>query len=102
MENLDDQTKKLLEDGNAYSENPEKIRQLADAIWEGVNSQLGDGGAETDGKVGADEWADSRRSYRVPWVIAASITGLVAFAGILFWKTSGPAHPPQEQKVAAV
>jgi len=40
MENLDDQTRKLLQDDQAYNNGPEAIRQLADSIWSDITKKL--------------------------------------------------------------
>lgn len=97
MENLDDQTRKLLRDDQAYTEGPDEIRQLSDAIWSGITSKL-------DQQPAAD-----MPLYRITpphrlrqGLIAASIIGILLIGGLIWLKSAKPNIPvPQpEAKVA--
>jgi hypothetical protein len=120
MENLDDQTRKLLQDDQAYNNGPEAIRQLADSIWSDITKKLD---ADPDLNIGDTALTPGdpaltpgdpalasgtpgiparRRSPRTPWLIAASVTGLMLLAGALFWPATRPRHSPQPQTGPAV
>ena len=80
MENLDDQTRKLLQDDEAYTEKPEDIRQLADAIWSDITTRLDAGSTDTA------EAPVRRRRLAGP--IAASITSILVIIGAITWQMS--------------
>jgi transmembrane sensor len=88
LENLDDQTRKLLQDDQAYTERPEDIRQLADAIWSDITTRLDTGSTDT-------AEAPVRR-WRLAGPIAASITGLLVIIGAITWLRH-PSHSPLSQ-----
>ncbi|HXB34386.1 MAG TPA: FecR family protein [Puia sp.] len=79
MENLDDQTRKLLQDGQAFTERPEDIRQLADAIWSDITTRLDAGSIDTA------EAPVRRRRRRLTGPIAASVFGLLAILCTMIW-----------------
>ena len=84
LENLDDQTRKLLQDEQTYHERPEDIRQLADSIWSDVKARLDTGSTDT---------AETPvRRLRLTGPIAASIAGLLLLGAFLLWQSnrSGP------------
>ncbi|HET6254410.1 MAG TPA: FecR domain-containing protein [Puia sp.] len=94
MENPDDQTKKLLQDEQAYTERPEDIRQLADAIWSDISTRLDTGSTDT-------AEAPVRR-WRLAGPIAASTTGLLIIIAAITWQTHRSHHSAQSQSVPAV
>jgi hypothetical protein len=128
LENPEDQIRKSLQDGQAYTGEPEQLRQLAGEIWSGINARLdaaeggavkGAGGVEgsagagvAEGSAGAGVAAAVGDSSEVfggaaagmgvaelrprwtPWLVAASITGLVAAAGIFWLDHSGRDYAP--------
>jgi ferric-dicitrate binding protein FerR (iron transport regulator) len=89
LENLDDQTRKLLQDDQAYTDRPEEIRQLADAIWSDIATRLDAGSTDTaEAPV---------RPRRLAGLIAASVIGLVAIPGAVLWLHGSHKSPlPQE------
>jgi ferric-dicitrate binding protein FerR (iron transport regulator) len=89
LENLDDQTRKLLQDDQAYTEKPEEIRQLADAIWSDITIRLDTGSTDT-------AQAPVRRKH-LTGPIAASITGLLVIIGAITWQTSRRHQSPLTQ-----
>jgi transmembrane sensor len=94
LENLDDQTRKLLQDDQAYTEKPEDIRQLAGAIWSDIATRLDTGSTDT---------AEAPiRHRRLAGPIAASITGLLVIIGAITWQTRRLPHSPQSQTGPAV
>jgi ferric-dicitrate binding protein FerR (iron transport regulator) len=89
LENLDDQTRKLLQDDQAYTEKPEETRQLADAIWSDITTRLDTRSTDTaEAPV---------RPRRLMGPIAASITGLIVVIGVITWQTNRPHRPPLTQ-----
>jgi transmembrane sensor len=95
LENLDDQTRKLLQDDQAYTEKPEETRQLADAIWSDITTRLDTRSTDT-------AEAPVRR-LRLMGPIAASLTGLMVVIGVIIWQTRPSRHSPlaqNEPKVA--
>jgi ferric-dicitrate binding protein FerR (iron transport regulator) len=94
LENPDDQTKKLLQDEQAYTERPEDIRQLADAIWSDISTRLDTGSTDT-------AEAPVRR-WRLAGPIAASTTGLLIIIAAITWQTHRSHHSAQSQSVPAV
>jgi transmembrane sensor len=94
LENLDDQTRKLLQDDQAYTERPADIRHLADAIWSDITTRLDTGSTDT-------AEAPVRRR-RLAGLIAASITGLLVVIGAITWQTHRLHHLPQSQTGPAV
>jgi transmembrane sensor len=96
MENQDDQTKRLLQDEQAYTEGPEAIRQLANSIWSDITKKLDTEQVQTP----ATPIIPTRRRAR--WLIAAAITGFMLLAGALFRESNKPRHSPQPQTGPAV
>jgi len=86
LENLDDQTRKLLQDDQAYTERPEEIRQLADAIWSDIATRLDTGSTDT-------AEAPVRPTRRLAGPIAASILVLTVTAGAII-RLHQPRHSP--------
>ena len=94
LENLDDQTRKLLQDEQAYNESPEDVRQLADSIWSDVRARLDTGSTDT---------AESPvRRLRLTGLIAASLTGLLFLGAFLLWQSNRPSHTSSFQTGPAV
>ncbi len=88
MENLDDQTRKLLQDDQAYTEKPEEIRQLADAIWSDIATRLDTGSTDT---------AEAPiRHRRLAGPMAASVIGLLVITVAVTWLRQ-PRHSPLTQ-----
>ncbi|HLX65442.1 MAG TPA: FecR domain-containing protein, partial [Puia sp.] len=77
MENLDDQNRKLLQDDQAYTDRPEEVRQLADAIWSDITTRLDTGSTDT-------AEAPARRR-RLAGPVAASVLGLLVLIGAVMW-----------------
>jgi len=89
LENLDDQTRKLLQDEQAYNESPEDVRQLADSIWSDVRARLDTGSTDT---------AETPvRRLRLTGRVAASITGLLLLGAFLIWQSNRPRRSPPLQ-----
>jgi len=93
LENLDDQTKKLLQDDQAYTDRPEEVRQLADAIWSDITTRLDAGSTDT-------AEAPARRR-RLAGPVAASVICLLAIAGAVIWMRQ-PHRAPLTQDVPKV
>jgi hypothetical protein len=132
MENLDDQTRRLLQEHQAYTAGPEDVRQLADAIWSAIAKKLNAEPADSPKSPAIAEPADSPKGpaiaepaaeapapappdtsampttpafparRRKPWLIAASITVLLGLAGALSWPAIRPHHSPQPPTGPAV
>jgi transmembrane sensor len=77
LENLDDQTRKLLQDDHAYTDKPEEVRQLADAIWSDITTRLDKGSTDT-------AEAPARRR-RLAGPVAASVICLLFIVGAVTW-----------------
>ncbi|HXB33923.1 MAG TPA: FecR domain-containing protein [Puia sp.] len=77
MENLDDQTRKLLQDEQAYTDRPEEVRQMADSIWSDITIRLDTGSTDTA------EGPARRRRLAGP--VAASVICLLAITGAVIW-----------------
>src|ERR1700760_3330528 len=98
MENLDDQTRKLLQEDRTYTEGQDEIRQLSDAIWSGITSKL-DQQSPPDQPF-ADHTTPPHRLRQ--WLIAASVIGLLLIGGAVWLKAPKPTAslPQPEEKVA--
>jgi len=80
----------------AYTEKPGNARELADAVWSGVESVLAS--QETPAPP-PETLPQVRRSPITTWLLAASFTGILILGGRLFWPKDND-HPVQpEQKV---
>jgi ferric-dicitrate binding protein FerR (iron transport regulator) len=77
LENLDDQTRKLLQDQQAYTDRPEDVRPLADAIWSGITTRLNTESTDT-------AEAPARRR-RLAGPVAASVLCLLVVVGAVTW-----------------
>jgi transmembrane sensor len=77
LENLDDQTRKLLQDEQAYTDRPEEVRQMADSIWSDITIRLDTGSTDTA------EGPARRRRLAGP--VAASVICLLAITGAVIW-----------------
>lgn len=94
LENLDDQTRKLLQDGQTYNEKPDNVRRLADAIWSDISTRLDTGSTDTA------EAPVRRRRLAGP--IAASITGLLLITGAIAWQLNSLHRTPLSRTTPAV
>lgn len=94
MENLDDQTRKLLQDDRAYTDKPEEVRELADAIWSDITTRLDKGSTDT-------AEAPARRRRLAGPVAAFVICFLFVIGAVtwLRWPRSAP-MPRDVPKVA--
>jgi ferric-dicitrate binding protein FerR (iron transport regulator) len=95
LENIDDQNRKLLQDDQAYTDRPEEVRQLADAIWSDITTRLDTGSTDT-------AEAPARRR-RLAGPVAASVVGILVLIGAVIWIRQPRAHAnPLTQDVAKV